>query len=86
MDLTIRELPAKTFQELTTLAESEGKSPEDYARDLIETALMAKKPFREIFAPVREHFQKSGMTGDELDDLVEQLRDKIHHEKQQNGK
>ena len=52
-----------------------GKTPEQYLEALIDAANMT---FDEILAPVREDFQRSGMTEGRLDTLVTDARKAIH--------
>jgi hypothetical protein len=54
---------------------------EDYARMVLDAKILAQKPFREILAPVREGFQESGITDDELAALVEKAREDFHRER-----
>jgi len=42
---------------------------------VLEARILAQKPFREILAPVREGFQETGMTDDELAALVDKARE-----------
>ena len=68
--LEITGLPSGTRHALEELGRSNGnKSAEEYARMLPESKILAQKPFKEILAPVREGFEESGTTDDELDTL-----------------
>ena len=72
-------LPSGTTQALEELGRSKGaKSAAEYARLVLEATILARKPFSEILAPVREGFAESGMTDEELDRLVEQARTDFH--------
>ena len=51
-------------------ARHEGKTAPEYVRSLIEQDLLADKPFDEILCPVREDFQKNGITEPQLTALV----------------
>jgi hypothetical protein len=80
--LEITGLPSGTKQALEELGRSNGnKSAEEYARILLEAKILAQKPFKEILAPVRESFEESGMTEDELDALVEKAREDFYRER-----
>ena len=81
MNLTINELPAETFHSLANLARNNGQSVEEYVREMIEVKVSAARKFDEILAPMREDFEKGGMTEDELDALVEEARETIYQEK-----
>lgn len=73
--LEITGLPVGTMLALEELARENDQTAEDYARMVIEAKILAQKPFREILAPVREGFQESGTTDDELAELVERARE-----------
>ena len=73
--LEITGLPVGTMRALEELARENDQTAEDYARMVLEAKVLAQKPFREILAPVREGFQESGITDDELAVLVEQARE-----------
>ena len=53
-------------------AKHQGTTPEAAALELLETAVLAQKPFAEIVEPVAKSFDESGMTEEDLDDLVAQ--------------
>ena len=52
--------------------------------ELLETAVLAQKPFEEIVEPIAQSFDESGMSEDELDDLVEQTQKAIREERRRN--
>ena len=80
--LEITGLPSGTKQALEELGRRNGnKSAEEYARMLLEAKILAQKPFKEILAPVREGFEESGLTDDELEALVEQAREDFYRER-----
>ena len=47
MSLTI-ELPSETVQALTVIAKGKGKSPEDYAREVLENEVVTSKRLEEL--------------------------------------
>jgi hypothetical protein len=47
---------------------------------LLETAVLAQKPFEQIVEPIAQSFDESGMSEEELDDLVEQTQTTIREE------
>jgi hypothetical protein len=51
---------------------------------LIEAEILSQKTFAEILAPIREGFRKSEMTEEQLDDLFEEARRKVHQEEPKN--
>lgn len=55
-------------------ARNEGKTPREYIRLLIERDLLADKSFDEILGPIRDDFRRSGITEEQLDELVERAR------------
>jgi hypothetical protein len=68
---------------LRTEAKARGVSAEQYARQLIEEGLSLEHQarttsFDELLAPVREDFRKSGMSEEELDELVDRARTRYH--------
>lgn len=79
--LEITGLPPGTIETLEELGRDLGKSAEEFARMVLEAKLLALKPFREILAPLRQGFEESGITDDELDALVEEGRIAFHRER-----
>ena len=61
-----------TVHAIAETAKRQGTTPEAAALELLETAVLAQKPFEEIVEPIARSFDESGMTADELDDLIEQ--------------
>jgi hypothetical protein len=51
---------------------------------LLETAVLAQKPFEQIVEPIAQSFDESGMSEEELDDLVKQTREAIREERRRN--
>lgn len=89
MTITI-DLPPEVEASATTQAEKDGLLLQDYVASLIRAGIerraeverLAALPFRELLAPVRREFKESGMTEDELQLLVEEVREEIWQEKQ----
>ena len=71
------------LKQLDRKAKSEGKSAVEYVRALIERDLLADKSFDEILKPIREGFRKSGVTQDELDELVNEARQAAYRKSSQ---
>ena len=55
-------------------ARRQGKTPPEYVRLLIERDLLADRTFDEILKPVRDDFRKSGISEEQLDQIVERAR------------
>lgn len=79
--LEITGLPVGTTTALEKLGRNNGKTAEEYARMVLEATILAQQPFREILAPMRQGFDESGMTEDDLDALVEKAREDFHRER-----
>lgn len=80
MTLTI-ELPADTERLLSTRAQAAGKTVEEYTRELlVKLAKAPPRPWAEIVAPIAADFAASGMTEEDLDNLVEEVREEIYFE------
>jgi len=77
-------LPAGSREAIKELSQSKGKSADEYPRTLIEAEILSQKTFAEILAPIREGFRTSGMTEEQLDDLFEEFRRKVHQEEPRN--
>jgi hypothetical protein len=82
LDLSISGLPVGTKIALEEIGRNNGKSIEEYLRDMIEAELLSEKPFHEILAPIREDFRKTGLTEEEFDEIIERERQAIWEEKQ----
>ena len=94
MPITINLSPEEE-RKLAERAAQSGQDPTSYVHRLITDALEVEAPaengtgdsqetrptLAEILAPVHEDFRKSGMTEDDLDALVEEVREEIWQEK-----
>lgn len=56
---------------LRARAEQAGKDIASYAADLLERASRAPAPLQEISGPIGEEFARSGLSEDQLADLLE---------------
>ena len=83
MDTTIEitGLPETVIEKLSERAEKIGATTPDYVRYLIEEDLVSPMSARVLYAPVREQIKESGISEDELDDLLEKARDDAYREK-----
>ena len=61
----------ETVHAIDETAKRQGITPEAAALELLETALLAQRPFEEIVEPIAQSFDESGMTEEELDELTE---------------
>jgi len=59
-----------TVHAIAETAKRQGTTPEAAALELLETAVLAQKPFEEIVEPIARSFDESGMSEEELNDLV----------------
>ncbi len=63
-------------------ATESGQNPADYAKGLLARDLERPQSLRELFAPVRDDIQASGVTEEELEALFEEAREEAYQEKQ----
>jgi plasmid stability protein len=84
--IEITGLPTGTKAALEQIARSDGKSGEEFARTLIQAEILSRRPLSEILAPIRKSFEESGMTEQELDVLIEEVREQIWKERTEKGK
>jgi hypothetical protein len=73
-------LPRNLSNALAERARRSGRDAAEYVEDLIERDI-CNPSLDEMLAPFRQEFGDSGMTDDELDELVEEIRDDIYREK-----
>ena len=78
--MTAIQLPDETMQALSVIAGEKGKTVEQFVRDMVDTEILASKPFAEILAPIRQGFAESGMTDEELTALFEEAREEVYQE------
>ena len=74
--LSIQDLGLRPAQlkALGSKAKQLGKSPQEYVRTLVEQDLVIDKSFDEILKPVRDDFRRSGITADQLGEIVKRAR------------
>ena len=70
-DLKLR--PAQ-WRAVEKRARNAGKTPPEYVRSLIERELLAGKSFDDMLRPIRDDFRRSGITPDQLDQIVRRAR------------
>ena len=73
-----------TVHAIAEAAKRQGTTPEAAALELLETVVLAPKPFEEIVEPIARSFDESGMSEDELEDLIRQTQRAIREEKHRN--
>ena len=61
----------ETVHAIAETAKRQGTTPEAAALELLETAVLAQKPFEKIVEPIAQSFDESGMTEEELDAAVD---------------
>ncbi|PYS58593.1 MAG: hypothetical protein DMF74_23320 [Acidobacteria bacterium] len=61
----------ETVHAIDETAKRQGITPEAAALELLETAVLAQRPFEEIVEPIAQSFDESGMTEEELNELTE---------------
>jgi hypothetical protein len=61
----------ETVHAIAEAAKRQGTTPEAAALELLETAVLSQRPFEEIVEPIARSFDESGMTEEELDELIE---------------
>jgi hypothetical protein len=80
MTLTIQ-VPQNIGAILEQKAKNQGKDVVQYVETLIEKDIDERKTLDEILAPIRKNFADSGMSEDDLDELIESERQAIWEEK-----
>lgn len=73
-------VPVELESSLVERAVRNGQDIGDYLNRLV-TGHLKKASLEELLAPVREDFARSGMTEDELNELIEQERQALWEEK-----
>jgi hypothetical protein len=73
-----------TVHAIAEAAKRQGTTPEAAALELLETAVLAQKPFEEIVEPIARSFSETEMSEAELDDLVKQTQRAIREERCRN--
>jgi hypothetical protein len=73
-----------TVHAIAEAAKRQGTTPEAAALELLETAVLAQRPFAEIVEPIAKSFDESGMTEEDLDDLVARTTEAVRKEEDKN--
>jgi len=80
----VLELKPEIEAALQKKARDNGFEVNVYLEKLIEKDIDRTKTIDEILAPVRQEFEESGMTEDELDEFIEEIRGEVYQEKSGN--
>ncbi|CAN5377048.1 hypothetical protein BH20ACI1_BH20ACI1_30670 [soil metagenome] len=72
----VLELKPEIEEALQNKAKATGFEVNVYLEKLIEKDIYQKKNIDEILAPVRQDFDESGMSEDELNEFIDDLREK----------
>ncbi len=80
MTLTIQ-VPKNIGAVLEEKAKNQGKDVAEYVENLIEKDIDRQKTLDEILTPIRKDFAESGMTEDDLGELIESERQAMWEEK-----
>jgi hypothetical protein len=76
-------LPYRLARTIDLLAKEQGVDRAQFIVDFLQKELNGSVPtFEQMMAPIAEDFRQSGMSEEELDDLVEQERQAMFDEKQ----
>ena len=78
----VLELKPEIEEALQEKAKANGFEVNVYVEKLILKDVDRKKTVDEILAPVRQDFEKSGMSEEDLNEFFDDLRDKVWQEKQ----
>lgn len=86
----VLELEPEIEEKIKMQASKDGLKVEVYVQSIVKEATnkreriekLAEKSFDEILAPVRQDFDESGMSEDELNEFIDDLREKVWQEKQ----
>lgn len=76
--IQISGLPETVIQSVSDRAKAVGTTAEEYIRYLIEEDLSSSSlNLRVLFAPVREQIKESGISDDELAELLEEAKEEV---------
>ena len=70
-----------TVHAIAEAAKRQGTTPEAAALELLETAVLAQRPFEEIVEPIARSFDERGMSEEDLDELVKQTQTAVREER-----
>jgi hypothetical protein len=74
-------LSAETEAKLRKRAAESGKDVTAFVIEAVEEKLKTPDSLAKILAPIHAATQRSGMTEDDIDSMIEKTRDEVHAEK-----
>lgn len=74
----------ETVHAIAETAARRGTSPETAALELLEAAILSEKPFEVIVEPIARSFDDSGMTEQQLDEIIETTTQVVREQRHQN--
>jgi hypothetical protein len=77
------DIPDALAQQLQERAVATGIVPEQVAINAIERQLKAEQNYERLMAPVHQAFRESGMTEEELSDLLEEEKHAMRRERRE---
>ena len=80
----VLDLKPEVERALRSKADASGFPVSDYVNELIRKDVSGEPTLDERLAPVRDQFEKSGMTEEELDDFFNDIRKKVYQERKAN--
>jgi hypothetical protein len=80
-NLVLKVRNPETVHAIAETAKRQGTTPEAVALELLETAVLAQRPFEEMVEPVAKSFDESRMTAEELDELITQTTQAVREER-----
>lgn len=75
------DIPLEVKRALQRKAEAEGKDVRHFIEDLIKKQAL-RPTLDEILAPVRQEFEESGMSENQLDEFMNSVREKAYQDRQ----
>jgi hypothetical protein len=81
MTLTLH-LSEEDARKLVERAQNSGSDISGYVTRLIERDIHPRASIAEVLAPIRQQFDESGMSDDDLDALVQEAREEVWNDKQ----
>jgi hypothetical protein len=79
--LTVQISNPETLVTIAETAKRQGTTPEKYALELLETAILSQRPFENLAESFALSFDESEMSEDDFDALIESERQAIWNEK-----
>ena len=85
MSLTIS-IPAEVEARLQQRAVERGQDVETYVAEIVSRIAARPTPLDQLSGPIQESFIRSGMTDDELGDLLERAKHEARAERRERGR